>query len=247
MNQLSLLALLGFSFSLYRRKQVPVSVAPLVVVSGLSISLYFSALMNLLGPAETLLQVAGVVALLDCVRVHLEKSTDLLESRNAAIAMLTSASLLVALLPRDFRFVYWDEYATWGPSLRTIWSVNSLWGSNAPFEHKEYLPGQPLIQSFFMNDVYLDERAVLSIQLMLILISLIGVVGLLARSSEGALVGFAICLPLPFVFGFVYRTIYVDLLLSVVFAAGLACALRARSDNRYLPIFWLINGLCSYG
>ncbi len=241
MNIVSILAVLGVALLLSRIAAIPLVIAPATALCGVSIFLYVAAIFGVLGHAEVLIRAVGVTSLfLLGISAALSLANNLGVSRLRYGLLFLPIPLSIALMPRGIELVYWDEYSTWGPSLRIIWQTKSIWNANAPFEQRDILPGQQIIQSFFLANGNLDEWAIISLQLGLTLVVLATVVQLMVRSFLARLFAMSLCMLMPFAFGFFYRTIYVDLYLSVVFAAALACAYRAQSNPRFRLLFWML-------
>lgn len=231
MNYLSVVAAIGLVVGVVVYSSIPLLAAPYVVVSALTISLYLSAIAGVLDYGESAIRAIGCVVLVASMptaflRAHKRQRTDFRLS-----FLMVPVFLIVFFTPKDSKLLNHDEFSFWGPSLKIIHETSRLWGSQSPIELKHYLPGQQLVQNFFLDSAQFDERSVLAIQIGLLSAGLLAVVGILTTGLFAGALGMATTLIAPFFFGFAFRSIYVDLLLSTSFAVSLATLMRRETGR----------------
>lgn len=124
-------------------------------------------------------------------------------------------------VPGDFKFVNWDEFASWGPNIKALTLDNALYtnaGSNGEVGggYKGYPPGQQLMQYLFTSSAGWSEQHVVWAQGIVLGILLILVIELEFRKF--GLVKYLFFVPavtLFYILGYSFTSIYADGLLGV--------------------------------
>jgi hypothetical protein len=145
------------------------------------------------------------------------------------IIFLIPIAISYYAIPDDFMFLLWDEVGGWARSQKLIYDTNALLNANSPFSLRSYPPGQQIFQYFITKTTFWSEKNLLLAQNVFIFSALLAVVGSLFKRQLWAYIVYLSLVPFIYYFKFDYNTIYCDPLITAVFAACLALALKGNS------------------
>ncbi|MFR2534532.1 MAG: hypothetical protein ACLS95_04805 [Clostridia bacterium] len=153
--------------------------------------------------------------------------------------------VIVSLLLKNTFYVEWDEFSHWGPNLKAMVTRDVLW-ANQIYDgvHVVYPPLAGIIEYFFckVNGGFSEEISYIAMATFVITLLLPLLRNLkytLKDIGKGLLICFSVfCLIC--VFGFKLNSIYIDLLLGVLFAMAMLIAYQADTKaDKILMVFLL--------
>lgn len=145
--------------------------------------------------------------------------------------------IVYRIIPEGFLFTGWDEFSHWALSTKIIYESNSLYLNDSPMTFKHYPPAQELFQYYFLKFAGWSEKNVIFAQGVFVLSSMVCLTGkLFEQTSLLAIATFLAACGILYNFGYDFSHIYVDPLLSSVFAT---CLILAVSEEKIVGALML--------
>lgn len=187
------------------------------------ISLYFLGVLDLL----------GVIYIIYSI---IKKNVKLKEIFTLGTIIYIFVSVMLGILLKNTFFTDWDEFSHWGPNLKAM-VANDLFWSNNKWDgiHVAYQPLAGLIEWWFckLNGGFSESVAYLAMDIGIITLILPIFKNLKFKLQDIIKsILFLVCfLCFIYIFSFTLTSIYIDLILGVMFASGMYVAMIANSKE----------------
>ncbi|HCR3446460.1 TPA: hypothetical protein ON571_003545, partial [Morganella morganii] len=150
----------------------------------------------------------------------------------------------ITRVSNEFVFTAWDEFSFWAPSIKFIYTNNSLYTQESTLIFKSYPPIQQLFQYYVLNIFGWSEKTILQCQIFFILSCLLSATcGFFKKNNINTLILFLFSIALLYFFHYEISSIYVDPLLASLFAAALSVALKEIKINNFIFLLFLLSAL----
>jgi hypothetical protein len=151
-------------------------------------------------------------------------------------------TVVLASIPQDYQFTYWDEFANWGLTIKYMFAQNQLhsFADLDYFTYRHYPPIQQLFQYYFIWHFGWSERAIMVAQMLLILGLQMSIFAVPRNKYVWGAMGFTASLLLPWYFNYVYNNIYADALLALYFSATLFWIFTSKETRIHFLITCLM-------
>jgi hypothetical protein len=226
---------------LTRKLHFSQSLAPLVTILGITIILYICSL------AGILLQGAIFVIILSLILgilsfIHFSKKIPEKKwAPSPALLVWIIAFIIIAIYTFGTLFYRWDEFSYWGTIYKYLLATNHLPDVASNFLVTSYPPFVSLFQYFIGLVLGNKESSAYFAQMIMDYSAIIAILPVNDwHNWKKYLLAFSLCVFSVFFFGFEFQTIYVDLLMGLIFAAGLSSAVFNQNfsiDRIILVIF----------
>lgn len=215
---------------LVRKLSISQFLAPFITIAGITTVLYVFALFNFLKPGLVIISIVllglGIFSLLDWpTKIKPEN-----KKISPPLVVWSLIFLLTAVYTAGTLFYQWDEFSYWGMIYKYLLSTNHLPDLASNFLVTTYPPFTSLFQYFVGIIVKNSESSAFFAH---ILLSFSSIIAILPNKKWNDWKKYAIllglCILSVFPFDLRFQSLYVDLTLGLLFAAGLASA--ANNDN----------------
>lgn len=244
---LFLLIFWGVILYLVDQLGIPFTMAPLIIILAQIIILYFFALFNILKIGFFVILCISVT--LSLLAVFKNKGWPQLFRKLKKPLTLLFLIILIGCFyfTRGTLFHQWDEFSHWGTAYKDLIVTNRLPGENSAVFIIDYPPVMALFQYYIENIISLwqtnshFESNAYFAQMVFLFSCLLSVFSHSSRRNViFQLISFAGVFLSVFAFNYAFQSLYVDLSLGVLFAAGLARFINYRKINKDINYFLML-------
>lgn len=225
------LSLLGLCVWLNRSFRIQAAQTPLVAACGIGMVLYFAALLNVLGPAQLALCLAGPILALLTVKKDGPKAS-VRPFVTVGIALFGAAALWLLLLERGRLIESHDALAHWAIMAKSILTNGQLPNTaNLAIEYVDYPPATALWIVFVCKVIGFSDGSMVFAQGLLSLAAVLSFAPLCRKKWYGGVLAVSYGL---YVFGVSIgiRDLRVDGLLTLLAAGAIAVVLAHREEPK---------------
>lgn len=213
--------------------------APFITITGITSLLYVFALVNLLKQGLIVIIVALLLmGLFSFLKWPIKKTSEKIKISPPLVAW-AAAFLIIAVTTVGTLFYKWDEFSYWGVIYRYVMATNHLPDLASNFLVKNYPPFTVLFQYFIGNIVKNAESSTYFAQILIAFSAIIAILPIVKWNNWlKYAAAFALCILSVFPLDLRFQSLYVDIILGLLFAAGLASAVfnENTSSERVVTI-----------
>lgn len=223
-------------------KEISAFQAPILTFSFIIFILYFFGLFNILQFGIFSIYVLGIYSFIKNFKFITQKICKQKYNPQALFFGLYTIPFIVAMLAidSDYMLTNWDEFSIWGPNIKYMNLYNQLYSyANLSYiNYKNYPPAQELYQYFYMYGNEFSERKLISLEIIIVLLTLVSIFYPHRQSYLYGGLGFILSTTIIYFFHLNFNTIYVDTLLAFYFAATVFFIIQIKEK--------LIDHLCVF-
>ena len=217
----------------------------LTVFLGIGLFLYIFGLMNQMPVAIYIVIGLAVICFIYAVFSLCRKKVNLKEIFTVGTIFYILLLMITAILLKNTYYTNWDEFSHWGPNLKAMVTYDTFW-ANSIYDgiHVVYQPLAGIIEYLFcwLNGGFAEDVSYMAITTFIVTLLLPLYRNLSYTNKDfikGALISFVLyCL--IYIFGFCLNSIYIDLLLAVLFAISMLYSYWQEEKEDLLVTFLLL-------
>ena len=217
----------------------------LTVFLGIGLLLYILGLINYMLVAIYIVIALAIIAFIYTIISIIKKQVAIEEIFTVGVLFYMALLMLNSILLNNTYYTQWDEFSHWGPNLKAMVNYNTFW-ANKVYDgiHVVYQPLAGIIEYLFcyLNGGFAEDVSYMAINSFIITLLLPLYRHLTYRNKDfikGAFISFIVyCL--IYIFGFCLNSIYIDLLLAVLFAISMLYSYWQEEKEDLLIAFLLL-------
>lgn len=215
----------------------------LITFLSIGLLLYLLGLFNIMKFGIYLILILAILGIVYLIYAACKKQIKLKEIFTIGTLLYILAIITVSLLLRNTYYKEWDEFSHWGSNLKAMVEYDVLWSSNLyDGVHVVYPPLAGIIEYFMckLNGSFSEAVSYFAADTFIITLLIPILANLkynLKDIIKGILTMFSVfCL--IFIFGFKLTSIYIDLILAMLFAIGMFLSFKNEQieDKILIPI-----------
>lgn len=202
-----------------------------IVFLSLALLLYIAGLFNLMKFAVYLIYLFAIISFVYIIYCIIKKKIKIREIFTPGIIMYIFVIMIMAFIVKDTYYYEWDEFSHWGANLKAMVEYNVFW-SNKIYDgvHVVYTPIAGIIEYFFckINGGFAEDVSYMAINTFIITLLLP-----IIKGQKHNLKSYIKLILFWFMFycsiklcNFQLTSIYIDMLLGILFALGMVLAYR---------------------
>lgn len=197
----------------------------------IAIFLYIMGLFNLMKYAVYIIYAISIICLIYVIYCLIRKKVKLREIITPGVLLYIFVMFIMSFIVKDTYYYEWDEFSHWGANLKAMVQYDLFWSNNIyDGVHVVYTPIAGIVEYFFckINGGFAEDVSYMAINAFIITLLLP-----ICKNEKYNVKGFV---KLILFWGFVYcaiklcnfqlTSIYIDLLLGILFAVGMFLAFR---------------------
>ena len=219
-----------------------------ILMTFLSITLliYILGLLNIMKYAlyiVAILDILGIVYIIYSAIKHKVKWSEIF---TLATVIYICVTIILGAILKNTNFTQWDEFSHWGPNLKAMVANDLLWSNNKwDGIHVVYQPLAGIIEYWFckLNGGFSESISYIAINVAIctLLLPILKNLQYNFKDVIKAIVFVFSVYCIIFIFGFSLTSIYIDLILGIMFAIGMYVATNGkRIENKILLVLILI-------
>ena len=202
-----------------------------IVFLSLALLLYIAGLFNLMKFAVYLIYLFAIISFVYIIYCIIKKKIKIREIFTPGIIMYIFVIMIMAFIVKDTYYYEWDEFSHWGANLKAMVEYDVFW-SNKIYDgvHVVYTPIAGIIEYFFckINGGFAEDVSYMAINTFIITLLLP-----IIKGQKHNLKSYIKLILFWFMFycsiklcNFQLTSIYIDMLLGILFALGMVLAYR---------------------
>ena len=202
-----------------------------IVFLSSALLLYIAGLFNLMKFAVYLIYLFAIISFVYIIYCIIKKKIKIREIFTPGIIMYIFVIMIMAFIVKDTYYYEWDEFSHWGANLKAMVEYDVFW-SNKIYDgvHVVYTPIAGIIEYFFckINGGFAEDVSYISINTLIITLLLP-----IIKGQKHNLKSYIKLILFWFMFycsiklcNFQLTSIYIDMLLGILFALGMVLAYR---------------------
>ena len=202
-----------------------------IVFLSSALLLYIAGLFNLMKFAVYLIYLFAIISFVYIIYCIIKKKIKIREIFTPGIIMYIFVIMIMAFIVKDTYYYEWDEFSHWGANLKAMVEYNVFW-SNKIYDgvHVVYTPIAGIIEYFFckINGGFAEDVSYMAINTFIITLLLP-----IIKGQKHNLKSYIKLILFWFMFycsiklcNFQLTSIYIDMLLGILFALGMVLAYR---------------------
>lgn len=217
----------------------------LITLLSIAMFLYITGLFNLMKYAIYIIYFASICSIVYIIYCLIKKKINVSEIITPGIIFYIVVIFVMTFIVKDTNYYEWDEFSHWGANLKAMVQYDLFWSNNIyDGVHVVYTPLAGLVEYFFckINGGFAEDISYVAINFFIITILLpicknekYNLKGFLKLVLFWVLVYFTIVLC-----NFQLTTIYIDLLLGVLFTTGMYLAFRLDGKEDKVNLFLIM-------
>lgn len=219
----------------------------LITFLSIGLLLYILGLFNLMKLGIYIILISTIIALGYIIYSFYKKKVDIKEIFTVGSLLYIVALIVVSILLRNTYYKQWDEFSHWGSNLKAMVAYDVLWSSNLyDGVHVVYPPLAGIMEYFIckINGIFTESASYFAVNAFVITLLLPILRNLKYRFKDvmvGLLVVFSIfCL--IFIFKFQLTSVYIDIILAMLFAIGLYITFKQNClEDKILKFIILLS------
>jgi hypothetical protein len=215
----------------------------LITFLSTGILLYILGLFNIMKFGIYLIQILTVLGIVYLIYASYKKQFKLNEIFTLGTLLYILALLVVSALVKDTYYTAWDEFSHWGSNLKAMVAYDVLWSSNLyDGVHVVYPPLAGIIEYFIckLNGGFSEAISYFAVDTFVItlLLPMLRNLKYTLKDIAKAILAMFSVFCLIFIFGFKLTSIYIDLILAMLFAIGIYISFKNENieDKILIPI-----------
>ena len=201
---------------------------------GITLFLYLSGLFNLMRFAVVIIYIISVISFIYIIYCLIKKKIKLSQIFTPGILFYILTIFIMTFIVLDTNYYEWDEFSHWGANLKAMVQHNLFWSNNIyDGVHVVYPPLAGLVEYFFckINGGFAEDISYIAINTFIITLLLpfckndrFNAKGIIKQILFWIFIYLTIK-----VCNFQLTSIYIDLLLGILFASGMYLAYRLEN------------------
>ena len=202
-----------------------------IVFLSSALLLYIAGLFNLMKFAVYLIYLFAIISFVYIIYCIIKKKIKIREIFTPGIIMYIFVIMIMAFIVKDTYYYEWDEFSHWGANLKAMVEYDVFW-SNKIYDgvHVVYTPIAGIIEYFFckINGGFAEDVSYMAINTFIITLLLP-----IIKGQKHNLKSYIKLILFWFMFycsiklcNFQLTSIYIDMLLGILFALGMVLAYR---------------------
>lgn len=202
-----------------------------IVFLSSALLLYIAGLFNLMKSAVYLIYLFAIISFVYIIYCIIKKKIKIREIFTPGIIMYIFVIMIMAFIVKDTYYYEWDEFSHWGANLKAMVEYDVFW-SNKIYDgvHVVYTPIAGIIEYFFckINGGFAEDVSYMAINTFIITLLLP-----IIKGQKHNLKSYIKLILFWFMFycsiklcNFQLTSIYIDMLLGILFALGMVLAYR---------------------
>ena len=220
----------------------------LMTMLGTGILLYALGLIGLMKIGIYLIILLSLLSIIYLIYKFIKKQIDIKGIFTVGTVLYSICIIGISIFLRNTYYTQWDEFSHWGSNLKAMVAYDVLWSSDLyDGVHVVYPPLAGIIEYFMckINGCFTESVSYFAVDVFLITM-LLPMLKDLEYNLKDIIIG-ALCTFLAFclinIFGFNLTSVYIDLLLAVLFGIGLYVSFKIEKIEDKILLVAIIFSL----
>ena len=217
------------------------------VFLGIGLLLYIFGLLNSMPVAIYIIIALAILSFIYAVISLFKKKVAIKEIFTLGTLFYMALLILSGILLKNTYYTQWDEFSHWGPNLKAMVTYDTFW-SNHVYDgiHVVYQPLAGIIEYLFcyLNGGFAEDVSYMAMSTFVITL-LLPLYRRLTYTNKDFIKGIFISFIvycLVYIFGFSFNSIYIDLLLAVLFAISMLYSYwQEEKEDLFITFLLLIS------
>ncbi len=244
----ALFIILSISFALNIQFRIKQENSVLITFLGIAIFLYLAGLFDVLKLAVYGIYIISIICFIYIIYFIVKKKAKIKELITPATVLYVIVMLVMTKVVLNTYYSEWDEFSHWGPNLKAMLQYDKFWSNNIyDGIHVVYTPLAGLVEYFYckINHCFAEDISYIAINSFIITLCLPILKKLkwnIKDIVKGVLFWLIVYL-LIILFRFKLSSIYIDLLLGILFSIGMSLAYRLDGKEDKISLVMIMLSL----
>lgn len=218
----------------------------LITFLAITLSMFILGLFNIMKISLYMILILDILGLIYIIYCAIKRKVNWSEIFTLGTVVYIAITILLGIVLKNTYFTQWDEFSHWGPNLKAMVANDLLWANNKwDGIHVVYQPLAGIIEYWFckLNGGFSESVAYIGINVAIftLLLPMLKDLKYNFKDCVKAILFVFSIFCLIFIFGFSVTSIYIDLILGIMFAIGMYVATNChKREDKILLILILL-------